>query len=86
MTGVVDGCLVVSRYEIKTYGTGIAVKVTPKDRSEDVLYYLITGQLMGGRSLDGVTWEEVDNSEYNKLALKRAKALVKSMERLDERK
>lgn len=70
----------MSDYEIKTYGTGFAVVVDPPERGADVLHYLVTGHLLGGRSLDGVTWKEADNEEYNKLALKRAKALVKSMQ------
>jgi len=46
-------------YENVTYGRGYALKVTPEDRSADVMHYLITGGLLGGRSLDGVTWTEV---------------------------
>ena len=66
--------------ETKTYGTGFAVKVTPEDRSVDVLHYLTTGGLLGGRSLDGVIWEEVKDEEYNKIAEKNAIALLNSMQ------
>ena len=48
--------------EKKVYGSEVMIKVTPVDRSEDVLYFLTTGQLLGGRSLKGVTYEYVEGS------------------------
>jgi len=48
------------KYQQKTYGKGFALKVTPEDRSVDLMHYLTVGSLLGGRSLEGVTWEKVD--------------------------
>jgi len=45
------------QYQHITYGAAMTVTAEPSNRAEDVMYYLITGQLMGERSLDGVTWE-----------------------------
>lgn len=42
----------------KTYGKKRGIVVFPENREEDVLYFLITGCLKGGRSLDGVEWVE----------------------------
>jgi len=64
----------------RRYGVGFSIKVTPEDRSEDVLHYLITGYLLGDRSLEVVTWEEVEDEEYTKLQKKRANQLAKDME------
>jgi hypothetical protein len=64
---------------METYGKGFALEVTPKDRSADVLHYVLTGNLLGGRSLDGVTWEQVDDSEFNRINEKRSKQLLASM-------
>lgn len=50
----------MSEYKAVTYGTGRCFKVTPTDRGADVLHHLVTGGLLGGRSLGGVTWEEVE--------------------------
>lgn len=47
-------------YKHVTYGKGFTLEVTPKDRGADVMHYLITGHLLGGRSLDGVTWVETE--------------------------
>ena len=52
-----------TKYTHKTYGTALAIKVSPSDRAEDVMYYLITGCLRGDRDLDGVTWEEVNKND-----------------------
>lgn len=65
---------------MKAYKCGFALKVIPEDRSADVLHYLMTGYLLGGRSLDGVTWEKIESGKYNKIAEKRAKALEASMQ------
>ena len=43
-----------------TYGTGFIVKSVPESRAEDVMHFLVTGGLLGGRSLDGVTWEVLE--------------------------
>lgn len=59
----------------KTYSNGCTLKVTPEDRTEDVIHFLITGHLLGGRSLDGVAWEQVEGSSIKK----RAEALRRSM-------
>ena len=61
------------------YTQGYSLKVTPSDRSIDVFHHLTTGGLLGGRSLDGVTWEEVNDPELNKLHMNRAEALKRSM-------
>ncbi len=45
---------------------GWAIKVTPPDRGADVIHYLITGQLFCGRSLEGVTWEQVEDKRLDK--------------------
>ena len=66
-------------YRQVTYGKGYAIKVTPEDRAVDVMHYLITGGLLGGRSLGGVTWEEAEDEEYEKIQEKRAKMLAASM-------
>ncbi len=50
----------MSEFERKTYGKKRNLIVFPEDRAEDVLYFLITGQLKGGRDLDGVEWEDVN--------------------------
>lgn len=44
-------------YKHVTYGKAWSMEVTPEDRAVDVLHYLTTGGLLGGRSLEGVTWE-----------------------------
>ncbi len=44
-----------------------SIKVTPPDRAADVIHYLITGQLFCGRSLEGVTWEQVEDKRLDKL-------------------
>lgn len=62
--------------EHKTYGMGVAIKVTPEDRSADVMHYLITGHLLGDRSLEGVTWEDIEGEEYNEIQEQRAKVLA----------
>jgi hypothetical protein len=63
------------------YGSGFALKVTPEDRSTDVLHYLLTGHLLGGRTLEGVEWEELEvNEEYRKLQKRRAWELARDME------
>lgn len=54
----------MAKYEHKTYGTGFVLKVEPEDRAADVSHYLITGHLLGGRSLYGVVWEKVNDSKY----------------------
>ena len=64
-------------YEHKTYGKGRSITVNPGDRAADVLHYLICGTLLGGRSLDGVTWEE--NKEPKEAANNRVKFLTASM-------
>lgn len=46
------------RYRHITYGTRFAIDVDPPERVEDVLHYLLTGQLLEGRSLEDVTWTE----------------------------
>lgn len=47
------------KYNHITYGKGFALEVTPPTRSADVMHYLLTGGLLGGRSLDGVVWKEM---------------------------
>jgi len=66
-------------YTHKTYGTGFALKVSPSDRSVDVMHYFFTGTLLGGRSLDGVDWEEVVGKDYDKIQESRSKALIRDM-------
>jgi hypothetical protein len=70
-------------YEHKTYSTGWSVKVTPEDRTVDVLHYLTTGGLLGGRSLDGVTWEDA-GEDYGELRKRNAKFLAASMRQTKE--
>jgi hypothetical protein len=60
------------------FGKGVSLIVDPPERAADVMHYLITGHLLGNRSLDGVTWEEAD-SDYQKLMEKRARQLRDSM-------
>ena len=43
------------KYEQKVYSKGYTLEVDPSDRGPDVLHFLITGHLLGGRSLEGVT-------------------------------
>lgn len=50
-------------FERVTYGKRLVLKVEPEDRAADVMHYVITGGLLGGRSLEGVTWEEIDEEE-----------------------
>jgi len=69
------------KYEQKTYGKGWSITVDPGDRAADVLHYLMFGTLLGGRSLDGVTWEE---NKAPAEALKRAKMLAASMRMTQE--
>ncbi len=64
----------------KEFSSGFILNVYPPDRSADVMHYLITGELFCGRSLEGVTWEEVENKEYTKIANNRAKQLMRDME------
>lgn len=52
----------MSKYEHVVYGVGFKLKVNPPDRGMDVMHYLITGHLLGGRSLDNVTWVETEHS------------------------
>lgn len=66
-----------NKYESKVYGKGYALKVTPEDRAADVLHYLTTGHLLCDRSLEGVTWEEVELSDEARN--KRTAALATSM-------
>lgn len=66
-------------YNHVVYRKGFAIDVTPEERSADVMHYLITGGLLGGRSLEGVTWEEVDNPAYKKACERSARMLAKSM-------
>ena len=56
----------MSEYVHKVYATGFAIKVTPEDRGVDVMHNIITGGLLGGRSLEGVTAEEVEHSDAAK--------------------
>ncbi len=71
------------KYEHKVYSQGYALKVTPEDRSMDVMHFLITGHLLGDRSLEGVEWEEV-KGEYPTLRKKRAKVLAASMRKTQD--
>jgi len=64
------------KYKETVYSEGYALKVVPEDRAIDVLHHLVTGGLLGGRSLDGVTLEEVEPSEAQK---KGAKRLARAM-------
>ena len=65
-------------YERRTYGTGFALSVEPRDRTMDVLHYLICGCVPGDRNLDGVTWEKIvtPNAKARESALKRAMRFV----------
>lgn len=56
----------MTEYTHKTYGRRVAVEVDPPERTNDVLHYLITGQLFCGRSLDGVTWREVVDDQADR--------------------
>ncbi len=66
------------KYEAKIYAKGFTLKVDPSDRGVDVMHYLQFGTLLGGRSLDGVTWEQTD-IEDDEFMSKRAKSLAKAM-------
>ena len=73
------------KYETVTYGKGWAIEVTPEDRSVDVMHYLLTGHLLCGRSLEGVSWVELDDDhKYVKLQKKRAEQLMKSIKNTHE--
>jgi len=63
----------MSEYQHVTYGKGFTLRVTPEDRAADVIHFLITGALLGGKSLDGVTWEEVENEVAEKRSIQLAK-------------
>ena len=67
------------KYKKTVYGKGWAIKVTPDDRAADVMHYLITGGLLGGRSLDGVTWEEAEDKDYLRIKKRSAKMLAHFM-------
>ncbi len=71
------------RHEI--YGKGWAVKVIPEDRAIDVQHYLLTGHLLGGRSLDGVQITEIVDKEYEEISKRREKALTHSMKVIHEK-
>jgi len=73
----------MTKYDAKTYGQGFVLKVDPPDRAGDVIHYLTTGGLMGGRSLDGVTWEQVEDPERVKSAENRAKCLAAALLEID---
>lgn len=47
------------KYNHITYGKGFALEVDPPTRAADVIHYLLTGGLLGEKSLDGVVWKEV---------------------------
>ena len=66
------------KYEAKTYAKGFILKADPEDRTVDVMHYLNFGTLLGGRSLDGVTWDKTD-IEDDEFMQKRAKQLAKAM-------
>lgn len=65
----------------KTYSTGFAIKVTPEDRATDVMHHLTTGGLLGGRSLDGVTWEYLNNQELDSYAAKEQDYIQEAIKR-----
>lgn len=50
------------KYDHVTYGKGYTVIVEPQDRAADVMHNIITGGLLGGRSLEGVA-VELDTSQ-----------------------
>ncbi len=66
------------KYEAKTYSKGFTLKVDPPDRGVDVMHYLQFGTLLGGRSLEGVAWEQAD-IEDDEFMSKRAKSLAQAM-------
>ena len=76
------------RYEHKVYGEGYAFTCKPEKREDgtpygvDILHYLITGYLLGGRSLDGVEITPLEDKEYGKVGRRRAKALAFSMKQV----
>ncbi len=74
----------MTEYKQVTYGKGWAIRVTPEDRAADVMHHLITGGLLGGRTLDGVTWEEAEGVEYAALRKRRANMLAASMRETKE--
>jgi len=70
------------KYQHTVYAKGWAIKVNPPERSHEVMHYLMTGGLLGGRSLDGVTWEEVEPDNSAAKALGRAMEITESSERI----
>ncbi len=48
------------KHEHKIHTNGFAIEVDPPEMVRDVMHYLVTGGLLCGRSLDGVTWKRVD--------------------------
>jgi len=71
----------MDKYPHVTYASGFAVKVSPSNRGADVIHNMITGHLLGGRSLDGVAVERLDNDPEIKGIMERnARMLRRSME------
>lgn len=60
------------KYKHVTYGKGFVIKVDPHGRAADVLHNMITGGLLGGRSLDGVEIELLKQPDEATKALSRA--------------
>ena len=58
----------------------IVNNVKPEDRETDVLHFLMTGQLLGGRSMEGVTWEFPNDEEMGILNRRRVRKLINSLD------
>ncbi len=50
------------KYEHRIYSKGFGIKVSDPKRGHEVMNYLITGYPLAGKSLEGVTWEYLDDS------------------------
>ena len=68
------------KYEHKVYSSGFVVEVYPKERSHEVLHFLITGHFLCGKSLKGVYWREVKDDRTAALQNKRLKEIMRGME------
>ena len=67
------------KYKHVVFSEGFSIKVTPEDRAVDVMHYLLTGGLLGGKSLEGVTYEEVGDVDHGRLRKKAGDVLRASM-------
>ena len=61
-------------------GKSWAVHVDPPSRGADVMHYMITGHLLGGRSLEGVSVQDATDSKFGRIQDRRARDLARSLE------